>query len=156
MTGHNPDYPVRTRFNNRQLLSQAGIHRPPQAGICGSQTYCAESIVLNKGYIDDIDMDKEIIYTGHGGNDLRTGRQVANQSLRRQNLALYNNISLKIPVRVIRGYKEKLGPDSGYRYDGLYYVYEYWEQIGKDGFKICRYKLIKTQDNEYTEFIANW
>jgi putative restriction endonuclease len=48
-------------------------------------------------------------------------------------------------VRVIRGANldSQYAPRSGYRYDGLYMVDDYWQEEGKSGFRIWRYKLIK-------------
>ncbi len=33
------------------------------------------------------------------------------------------------------------GTESGYRYDGLYGVEEYWHDVGQDGFRIWRFRL---------------
>ena len=41
-----------------------------------------------------------VIYTGHGGNDPATGRQVADQELTKQNLAIVRNEDNGIPIRV--------------------------------------------------------
>ncbi len=139
-----PDVAVGTVFANRRELQEAGIHRPLQAGICGSEKTGAESIVLNGGYEDDVDAMDEIVYTGHGGNDPGSGRQVADQTLTRSNLALARSCEWGQPVRVVRGWREPggLGPKSGYRYDGLYRVTRYWEERGRSGFKIWRFALV--------------
>ena len=41
------------------------------------------------------------------------------------------------PVRVIRGsgHDSQYSPRSGYSYDGLYAVEDYWHEVGKSGFK---------------------
>jgi DUF2075 family protein len=131
-------------FPNRKALREAGIHRPLQAGICGTGETGAESIVLNGGYEDDIDSRDEIIYTGHGGNDPSSGKQVADQTLTGTNLSLVRSCEWGLPVRVVRGWREPggLGPKAGYRYDGLYRVSEYWEERGRSGFKVWRYRLV--------------
>src|SRR5688572_12502129 len=67
-------------FLDRQGLRQAGIHLTTMAGIDGSPKVGASSIVLNGGYVDDADYGDEIIYTGHGGNDLNTKKQISDQS----------------------------------------------------------------------------
>lgn len=46
-----------------------------QAGIGGG----GESIVQSGRYVDDIDDGDIIVYTGQGGRDLNTGRQIKNQ-----------------------------------------------------------------------------
>lgn len=79
---------------------------------------------MSGGYEDDEDYGDTILYTGHGGNDPQTGRQTADQTLTRQNLALAVSADRGLPVRVLRGADgdPKHSPSSGYRYDGLYYV----------------------------------
>src|ERR687893_3103150 len=86
--GHVPGYPEGTLFEDRAELRESRVHRPIQAGISGSQTEGADAIVLSGGYEDDADHGDVIIYTGHGGNDPETKRQVADQELRQGNLAL--------------------------------------------------------------------
>jgi len=49
------------------------------------------SIVLSGGYVDDEDMGDVIIYTGEGGRDSNTGRQIADQQLALGNRALAEN-----------------------------------------------------------------
>ena len=132
-------------FESRIELSLALVHRPRQAGISGSQTEGADSIVLSGGYEDDEDHGDLIIYTGHGGRDLSSGKQVTHQDLLRQNLALAINCQQGLPVRVIRGatHKSEFSPERGYRYDGLYRVEDYWREKGKSGYYIWRFRLRK-------------
>jgi putative restriction endonuclease len=78
------------------------------------------------------------VYTGHGGRDPNSGRQIANQKLTRGNLALAKNVANGIPVRVIRKV------DGTYRYDGLYRVERYWPAKGKLGYVVYRYRLVRT------------
>jgi putative restriction endonuclease len=61
------------------------------------------SIVLSGGYVDDEDLGDVIIYTGEGGRDPNTGRQVADQQLTLGNKALAENHLNGIPIRVHRG-----------------------------------------------------
>ncbi|NVK52767.1 MAG: HNH endonuclease [Flavobacteriaceae bacterium] len=135
------------QFNNRMEISISGIHRPPQAGISGSQNEGADSIVISGGYEDDKDFGNEIIYTGHGGRSNETGKQVADQQLTRQNLALAKSCLEGLPIRVIRGRHKgsKFGPDEGYRYDGLYLIEKYWKKKGKSGYYVFLFKLIKIE-----------
>jgi putative restriction endonuclease len=143
--GDIPGIPEGSEFDNRIMLSQYGVHKPLQAGISGSQTEGADSIVLSGGYEDDEDLGDEIIYTGHGGRSIETGLQVADQQLVRQNLALAINCQQGLPVRVIRGYNHQspYSPSEGYRYDGLYRVDSYWRERGRSGFLVWRFRLIK-------------
>jgi putative restriction endonuclease len=139
-----PDVPVGSAFGSRRAAADAGVHRPLQAGISGGAQTGAESIVVSGGYEDDEDHGDTIIYTGHGGNDPQTGRQVADQTLTRQNLALAVSSDRGLPVRVLRGAHgdPQHSPASGYRYDGLYYVERYWKEKGRSGFDIWRYRLV--------------
>jgi putative restriction endonuclease len=143
--GHISGYPVGSRFETRAELSEAGLHRPTVAGISGSEREGADSIVLSGGYEDDQDIGDVIVYTGHGGRDQETGRQVADQNFIRGNRALAYSSLNGLPVRVIRGsgHPSPYSPSSGYRYDGLYLVDDYWHETGRSGFRIWRYRLIK-------------
>ena len=143
--GEIPGIPEGSEFENRHDLSGYGVHRPLQAGISGSQTEGADSIVLSGGYEDDEDLGDVIIYTGHGGRSLDTGFQVTDQQLVRQNLALALNCQRGLQVRVIRGYNHKstFSPSQGYRYDGLFRVDSYWREKGRSGFFVWRFRLIK-------------
>ena len=80
--GHIPGYPVGSWFENRAELADAGVHRHRQAGISGSASEGADSIVLSGGYEDDQDIGDVIVYTGYGGRDPATGKQVSDQGLR--------------------------------------------------------------------------
>jgi len=132
-------------FANRLELSIAGVHKPTQAGISGSQNQGADSIVISGGYEDDEDYDDFIIYTGHGGRKDGSTKQVVDQELVRGNLALALNVKSGLPVRVIRGRSKKsiFSPNEGYRYDGLFRVEDYWKDEGRSGFNIWRFRLRK-------------
>lgn len=75
-----PGYPDGSEFANRTALAAASVHRPLQGGISGGRDG-ADSIVVSGGYVDDEDYGDEIIYTGQGGRDENTGRQIADQKL---------------------------------------------------------------------------
>jgi putative restriction endonuclease len=133
-----------TPFSNYQALNDLGIHRQRIAGIAYLTNAGADSIVVSGGYEDDQDFGDEIIYTGQGGRD-DSGKQNADQTLTRGNLALAQSENNNLPVRVIRGAHKgnTYAPDTGYRYDGLYRVESHWHEVGKSGFKIYRYRLLK-------------
>jgi putative restriction endonuclease len=105
---------------------------------------------VSGGYEDDRDFGDEIMYTGHGGNDPQSGRQIADQTLTRNNLALARNKAEGLPVRVVRGAHvgSPYAPATGYRYDGLYFVADYWSDIGKSRFVIWRYRLVRDREAE--------
>ena len=102
-------------------------------------------MVLAGGYEDGEDYEEVIFYTGHGGRDPQTREQIRHQVLTRGNLALAQNRLHGLPVRVIRGagFRSPYAPDSGYRYDGLYTVNDYWRGVGRAGFFIWRFRLVK-------------
>jgi hypothetical protein len=62
--GDLPSFPVGSHFPDRRALSASRVHRPPQAGISGSGTEGADSIVVSGGYEDDEDNGDIIVYTG--------------------------------------------------------------------------------------------
>jgi len=133
-------------FLNRRELRDAGIHLALEAGIDGNQTVGASSIVLSGGYKDDFDKGDEILYTGHGGKERGSTKQNSDQSWDAiGNKALVVSEMHGIPIRVTRGYKHKspFSPSSGYQYAGLYSVIEHFEDKGKEGFSICRFRLEK-------------
>ena len=65
-----------------------------------------------------------IVYTGHGGRDPASGRQIADQTFTRQNQALVTSSLNGLPVRVVRGagHRAAYSPMTGYGYDGLDWV----------------------------------
>lgn len=133
-------------FPDRNAVRDAGLHRSPMRGIDGNGTEGVAAIVLSGGYEDDRDLGNEIVYTGHGGNDSGTGKQIDHQSWKSTgNAGLVVSEIRQLPVRVIRGFNHNSAwsPKTGYRYGGIYFVVEHWEEIGKSGFKICRFKLVK-------------
>jgi putative restriction endonuclease len=141
-----PGVQVGAWFENRAALNQAGVHRPTQAGISGTASEGAESIVVSGGYVDDQDFGDEIIYTGQGGQE--NGRQVRDQEFVLGNAALARSCNEGLPVRVIRGVGAKTAhsPERGYRYDGLFRVERYWPERGRSGFRIWRFRLVKADD----------
>jgi putative restriction endonuclease len=142
---HNFAYPEGSYFPSRVALSRAGLHRPLIAGIAGSGRGGARSVVISGAYEDDEDFGSIIIYTGHGGRDPETGRQIAHQTLTRGNLALAYSALHGLPVRLIRsaGHPSPHAPEVGYCYDGLHIVEDYWQAAGKSGFYVWRYRLCK-------------
>jgi putative restriction endonuclease len=141
--GDIPEVPVGTLFDNRRALYDGGVHRQLQAGIAGGEHAGAESIVVSGGYEDDEDSGDVIVYTGQGGNDPNTGKQVADQQLTLGNAGLMKSRVEGLPVRVIRRAHpgSPFAPQTGFRYDGLYYVEDAHHVIGKSGFKIWRFTL---------------
>ena len=136
-----------TFLRDRQELHEKGLHRGLMRGIAPH----GSSVVLSGGYPDDEDLGDTIIYTGEGGRDAETSRQVQNQEFTGGNSALAENHLKGIPVRVHRGvrYVDHMPKGSRYLYDGLYRVAQSWSEIGRDGFKICRFRLEKLKETDF-------
>ena len=130
-------------FVNRRALHDTNIHR----GLMRRIAPGGASIILSGGYVDDIDEGNLIIYTGEGGRDANSGKQVADQSFTGGNLALANNCRDGSPIRVTRGHKlaSPYAPKYGYRYDGLYIIDSYAQKPGLNIFLIWRYRLIRLE-----------
>ncbi|WP_159820299.1 YDG/SRA domain-containing protein [Colwellia sp. 20A7] len=129
---------------NRKDMMPTSFHRNHGQGIDGNGSEGTSAIVLSGGYEDDEDFGDEIIYTGAGGNDPKTGNQIADQSWEKSgNAGLLVSMDRGLPIRVIRGHQHKsdYSPLKGYNYAGLYSVVDAWEEVGRSGFKICRFRL---------------
>lgn len=137
--------PVGTSYADRRALADAAVHKPLQHGISGAAAEGADSIVVSGGYEDDEDYGDLIVYTGAGGRDPGTGQQIADQEFTKQNLALVRSQAEGLPVRVVRGAggEAAFSPPSGFRYDGLYRVEDSWQEPGRSGFQVCRYRLVR-------------
>lgn len=134
-------------FVNRTELSLSGMHRPRRAGISGTLTDGAESIVLSGVYEDDVDLGDCIWYAGHGGRDTKTGRQATHQTLDRYNAALMRSYETGRLIHLIRGrgLRNEFSPETGYRYEGLYRIESVARIRGKSGFWIWQFKLVQNQ-----------
>jgi putative restriction endonuclease len=148
--GPTPGAAIGAAFLSRRELHDAGVHAPLQGGISGSGTDGADSVVVSGGYEDDEDYGDVIVYTGQGGNDPTSGRQVADQVLDRGNLGLAISCDDGLPVRVVRGSggDPEHSPATGYRYDGVFFVDDYWQETGRSGFQIWRFRLIADQPSD--------
>lgn len=129
-------------FPNRDAVRLAGLHRPPQAGICKDEDGpAAESIVLSGGYLDDEEHEDWIVYTGQGGLNRETNRQEGDQELLRGNRALKISQEQGLPVRVVRRCPDLAR--GGYEYIGLWRVEQAWFAPSNHGpGKVWRFKLV--------------
>jgi putative restriction endonuclease len=142
-----------TFFRDRRELYDRKLHRALMDGIAP----LGSSIVLSGGYKDDEDLGDVIVYTGEGGRDATKRRQIADQQLVKGNKALAENHLNGIPVRVQRGRAHVPDMPDGfrYRYDGLYHVARYWQEPGRDGFKIWRFRIERTLVAEDGDTVLN-
>lgn len=144
---------IGANYSDRASLAKSGIHRPLQAGISSSKSEGADSIVLSGGYEDDEDLGDIIIYTGQGGQDKVTKKQIRDQKLTRGNLGLAISCQQGLPVRVVRGagHDSPLSPSAGYRYAGIFRVERFWHEPGLAGHQVYRYRLVRTDEGEVEE-----
>lgn len=136
-------------FSNRKEMMSSSFHRNHGQGIDGNGKEGTAAIVLSGGYEDDEDFGDEIIYTGMGGQ--KSGIQVEDQSWDTfGNAGLLYSMNQGLPVRVARGHQHasQFSPDIGYCYGGLFSVERAWDQVGISGFKMCRFRLIYSDDND--------
>ncbi|KAA9338402.1 hypothetical protein F0P96_06085 [Hymenobacter busanensis] len=140
--GHVGSYLPGDTFRSRLELRLAGMHTPVRAGIAGSQHTGAESIVLSQVYEDDVFGEDEIIYTGQGGRDAKTGQQVSDQTLNDRNLALLKSAETGLPVRVLRKVHDEATAAEVFRYEGLYRVVGSAYGPGRSGFGVWRFRLV--------------
>ena len=139
--GHVGSYRPGDTFRNRIDLALSGVHRPRRTGVCGTQLLGAESIVLAGQYEEDDFGEEEIRYSGNGGRDPKTGRQITDQVPTTGILALLKSEETGGPVRVLRKVPtEDNGPDV-YRYEGLYRVVGSSFGLGKSGFGVYVFRL---------------
>lgn len=153
--GEVPGVEVGDEFQYRVELAIVGVHRLYQAGIDYMKQggmLIAISIVSSGVYDDGLEDADVLIYSGQGGNVVGKSKTPEDQKLERGNLALKNSISVKNPVRVIRGSKETKTSDSvdgkgklvtTYVYDGLYTVENYWTEQGTKGKMVFMFKLVR-------------
>lgn len=116
---------------------------PVEAGISGSEGEGADSIVISGGYENDEDYGDFIVYTGEGGRDRGSTAIVRDQVFAGRNKALAVSSIERLPVRVIRGAggDPAYSPDSGFRYDGIFFIERYWED--RVPHLIFRYRLVR-------------
>ena len=139
--GHVGSYRPGDTFRNRIDLALSGVHRPRRAGVCGTQQLGAESIVLAGQYEEDDFGEEEILYSGNGGRDPKTGRQIADQVATTGILALQQSVETGRPVRVLRKVLAEDGGPEVYRYEGLYRMVGSSFGPGKSGFQVYVFRL---------------
>ncbi|XP_031268469.1 histone-lysine N-methyltransferase, H3 lysine-9 specific SUVH1-like [Pistacia vera] len=138
-------------FFFRMELCVIGLHSQSMAGIDYmisrgdlEEEPVALSIVSSGGYDDDAEDSDILVYTGQGGNANKKDKQSSDQKLERGNLALERSLRRGNEVRVIRGMKDAISPNSKvYVYDGLYRIQESWMEKGKSGCNMFKYKLVR-------------
>lgn len=152
IVGPIPGVEIGDMFFYRMELCVVGLHGQPQAGIdyltahrSSNGEPIATSIIVSGGYEDDEDTGDVLVYTGHGGQD-KLHRQCQHQKLESGNLAMERSMHYGIEVRVIRGFKYENNISSKvYVYDGLYKIIACWFAVGKSGFGVLKFKLVRIE-----------
>eukprot|EP01080_Neovahlkampfia_damariscottae_P005893 gene5893-9721_t len=154
--GHVATSPLFSHFEKRKDVAAAKLHAPTVAGIAGMSEIPATSVVANSGggYDDSGgDFGNIMIYMGQGGSSTK------DQILTRYNQSLSINREKRIPVRLIRGenLESPYAPKRGYRYDGLYWVTNYWkERQNGNGPFVYKFKLIQADTKNEIPKQLNW
>ncbi|CAJ2638680.1 histone-lysine N-methyltransferase H3 lysine-9 specific SUVH1-like protein [Trifolium pratense] len=138
-------------FFFRMELCVVGLHAQSMGGIDAlhitgvrEEETLAVSIVSSGEYDDEAEDGDVIIYTGQGGNFNKKDKHVSDQKLHRGNLALDRSSRTHNEIRVIRGIKDAVNPNSKiYVYDGLYKIQDSWVEKAKGGGSLLKYKLIR-------------
>ena len=169
-TGKGMGLRVGQQWASRLECRQYGAHFPHVAGIAGQSERGAQSVVISGGYKDDEDHGEWFLYTGSGGRDLSGNKRTNNtqsfdQEFTSSNGALRTSCLEGLPLRVVRSAKAHAGNsyapskeasdslgDLTTRYDGIYRVERCWRKPGQDGFLICRYLMVRC-DNEPAPWI---
>lgn len=151
IVGSIPGVYVGDAFFYRMELCVVGLHGQIQAGIdyvgprlTPNGDPVATSIIVSGGYEDDDDSGDVLVYTGHGGKHRNLLTHSVDQKLRGGNLALERSRHFGIEIRVIRGIQCEGSPSGKvYIYDGLYKVTDHWFDVGKSGFGVYKYRLVR-------------
>ncbi|KAL9657833.1 hypothetical protein ABK040_013169 [Willaertia magna] len=155
--GNIPDITVGMKYNNRQELNQCKLHTDMNSTICtnGNFSKPSPSVIIYDNQDQHEDRGSVVLFSVSFNTqhyDMNDPNPPPIQGTNVQ--ALAQNSIYKIPIRVIRAKYD--GPNSnnnnnprsinpncpstGYRYDGLYFVGEYWfeRQLGSFIFKFIR------------------
>ncbi|MCP2337583.1 YDG/SRA domain-containing protein [Actinomadura rupiterrae] len=146
--GEKPEHWEGRTYGSRVEIQEAGLHAHERNGISGTAAEGADAIVVSGGYTDDEDRGDELLYTGEGGRDPNTGKQVKDQSEKSQgNAGLITSEIEGLPVRVFYGSEatSEKAPKQGYVYDGLYRVVDHWFAPSKDdpALRVLIFHLVK-------------
>ncbi|KAJ0259860.1 Histone-lysine N-methyltransferase family member SUVH2 [Hirschfeldia incana] len=152
VVGSIPGVEIGDMFLYRLELCVIGLHGQPQGGIdcltanrSSNGEPIATSIIVSGGYEDDEDTGEVLVYSGHGGQD-NLHRQCRHQRLENGNLGMERSMHYGIEIRVIRGFKYDNAVSSKvYVYDGLYRIVEYWFDVGRSGFGVFKFKLVRME-----------
>lgn len=145
---------VGDRFRYRVELRLVGLHRHYERGIDWMELgrkRIATCIVANEGYLDIMSDPNVLTYIGEGGKarPKELDEKPNDQELKGGNLALWESMMLKSPVRVVKGFKVvrrlrgRLVHRFEYVYDGLYEVNSVEKKKGLLQNLVFEFKLLR-------------
>ncbi|KOC62522.1 E3 ubiquitin-protein ligase UHRF2 [Habropoda laboriosa] len=132
-------FPSGSWWGIRMDCSRDRVHDPfdknIQNGPFGVTSICTSSVNLN----EDVDLGDFLTLTGQKYLDGKLDKD-----------PLINNYENQIPVRLIRSYNllNQFAPKTGYRYDGLYIVTNFWIGINSDSVKNYKFALLRLSDQD--------
>ncbi|KAK9698833.1 hypothetical protein RND81_08G134400 [Saponaria officinalis] len=146
------------KFKYRVELIIVGLHRFYEHGIdymWHGNKKIATCIVAKEKHLDKMYNPNILIYIGEGGKPRgnKTGMP-RDQNLKGGNLALWNSMEVKNPVRVVKGFKKdvfdrarnRMVSRTRYVYDGLYEVIDCEGKRGVFGNLIFEFKLLRCSE----------
>ncbi|XP_012267097.2 uncharacterized protein LOC105692215 [Athalia rosae] len=154
-----PGFPSGSWWGIRMDCSRDRIHDPFSANVqCGPVG--AVSICTSRT-LEDVDLGDAFTFTGKpcAEENRHPAHVVGDGNQNQENECLILSYKNKVPVRVIRScnLSNVYSPKTGYRYDGLYLVVDYWIGISPDNKTRCykfAFRRLKYQDPPPWEFRA--
>lgn len=132
-------FPSGSWWGIRMDCSRDRIHDPfdenIQNGPFGVTSICTSNVNLN----EDVDLGNFLTVTGQKFSIGASEKD-----------PLIKNYKNQIPVRLIRSYNlfNEFAPKTGYRYDGLYIVTNFWIGVNTDSIKYYKFALLRINDQE--------
>ncbi|XP_031835437.1 uncharacterized protein LOC116428213 isoform X2 [Nomia melanderi] len=134
-----PGFPSGSWWGIRMDCSRDRVHDPfdenIQNGPFGVTSFCTSSNNLN----EDVDFGSYLTLTGQKYINGQTDWD-----------PLIKNYENQIPVRLIRSYNllNEFAPKTGYRYDGLYIVANFWIGVNSDSTKYYKFALLRLTNQD--------
>ncbi|XP_078046937.1 uncharacterized protein LOC144475185 [Augochlora pura] len=137
--GQIPEFPPGSWWGIRMDCSRDRVHDPFDKNIhigpFGVTSFCTSSINSN----EDIDLGNFLTLTGQRYFDEKSDTD-----------PLIKNYENQVPVRLIRSYNllNEFAPKTGYRYDGLYIVANFWIAVNPDSTKYYKFALLRLTNQD--------
>ncbi|XP_068082924.1 uncharacterized protein [Anabrus simplex] len=159
--GHYPGIEVNSVWTYRVNLARSGCHRPLRKfihiGPEGAYSLLLQNALVVRDFGDSVVVYGEPAYKSTAKKSKTRRRSSFNkrrkksqkkcdQTMTGGNLALYYSMVFEKPIRVVRSHtmKSEFSPSTGYRYEGLFYVYSI--HIVKTYEKIREFRFVLISD----------